>query len=144
MRLTGAPGAVPLCPFPLPPGHFQGTIPSCTPSCLSVFIPPCAPALPPCPPPQVASRELSPHGGYLVQASGGLVLAAFPRPEGALRWCLACQSAMVQQEWPEELLLHELGEELGVWSRSPNGEMQHRLLAKGACLSSRLPHIKGC
>ena len=79
----------------------------------------------------MASRELSPHGGYLVQASGGLVLAAFPRPEGALRWCLSCQGAMMEQEWPEELLEHELGEELRVWSRSPQGRMVHKLLAKG-------------
>ena len=46
----------------------------------------------------------------------GLILAAFPHPEGALRWCLSCQSAMVDQDWPEELLRHELGEEIRIWN----------------------------
>lgn len=79
----------------------------------------------------MASRELSPQGGYLVEASGGLVLAAFPRPEGALRWCLSCQSAMIDQDWPEELLKHELGEEMTTWMKMQDGNLRQKLLARG-------------
>ena len=90
---------------------------------------------------QVASRELSPFGGYLVEASGGLVLAAFPRPEGALRWCLSCQSAMVDQDWPEELLRHELGEEQTTWIRTQDGKMQQRILTRGVTGSRSLNRL---
>ena len=88
----------------------------------------------------VMLRCLAAHGGYIFEsngdddgACGGLVLAAFPRPEGALRWCLACQSAMVQQEWPEELLQHELGEETRIWGWETK---QQHVLHKGELSAS--------
>ena len=79
-------------------------------------------------------RCLAAYGGYIFDSSGdddragGLVLAAFPQPEGALRWCLASQSAMVQKEWPEELLQHELGEETRIWGWETK---QQHVLHKG-------------
>ena len=38
---------------------------------------------------------------------------------------------MVEQDWPEELLQHELGEELSVWGRGADGKMKNKTLAKG-------------
>jgi hypothetical protein len=38
---------------------------------------------------------------------------------------------MVDQDWPEELLQHELGEELSVWGRGADGKMKNKTLARG-------------
>ncbi|GAX72746.1 hypothetical protein CEUSTIGMA_g202.t1 [Chlamydomonas eustigma] len=81
---------------------------------------------------KVSSRELSPYGGYLVQASGGLVLAVFPQPQGALKWCLSCQRAMGEQEWPPELLEHVLGEQVVVWIPEKGSlRMKQKVVSRG-------------
>jgi hypothetical protein len=94
----------------------------------STLYPPLTPCI------KVISTNLIAEGGYMFEPGeehDGLVLAAFPRPEGALRWCLSCQSAMVDQDWPEELLRHELGEEQTTWIRTQDGKMQQRVLTRG-------------
>lgn len=67
--------------------------------------------------PQAISLHIVAQGGYLFEScdgEDGIIMAAFSHPEKALRWCLSCQSAMVDQAWPDELLRHELGEELRI------------------------------
>jgi hypothetical protein len=52
-------------------------------------------------------------GGYLISATDGLILAAFPTLPStapALRWALSCVRACLHAAWPQELLEHELGE----------------------------------
>ena len=76
-------------------------------------------------------------GGYQCQPAAeeeevpGDITAAFPRSEAALRWCLSCQAAMVEQEWPEELLEHELGEELRIWAWGPDEQKDKKILHRG-------------
>lgn len=52
---------------------------------------------------EAVSKRLQKYGGYLVEAAGGLTLAAFPAPIAAVSWCLACSNAMVNMvrlaEW---------------------------------------------
>ena len=75
------------------------------------------------------------YGGYpfrtLEDPGPGVVTAAFTHPEVALRWCLSCQAAMVDQDWPVELLEHELGEELRVWGWGPEERKDQRVLHRG-------------
>lgn len=50
-------------------------------------------------------------GGYLLDASDALgLLVAFRSPGAAVRWGLAVVDALLQADWPEELLEHEMGE----------------------------------
>ena len=104
----------------------------------STLYPPLTPCI------KVISTNLIAEGGYMFEPGeehDGLVLAAFPRPEGALRWCLSCQSAMVDQDWPEELLRHELGEELRIWGCCVREDIKHqRILHRGEKWMTAIKH----
>ncbi|KAJ9533873.1 hypothetical protein QJQ45_026962 [Haematococcus lacustris] len=52
--------------------------------------------------------------GYLVELSGGLCLAAFLSPAAALLWALQLRADLLEAPWQEELLAHELCEEVAV------------------------------
>ncbi|KAG2483423.1 hypothetical protein HYH03_017679 [Edaphochlamys debaryana] len=51
-------------------------------------------------------------GGYLVESGEGLVVAVFPTARAALEWSLNCLEALARVDWDEELLGHELCEEV--------------------------------
>ncbi|KAG2485781.1 hypothetical protein HYH03_015493 [Edaphochlamys debaryana] len=51
-------------------------------------------------------------GAFLVEAGEGLVLAAFASPRAAVEWALDCLEELHDLEWEEELLTHELCEEV--------------------------------
>ncbi|KAL6753208.1 hypothetical protein V8C86DRAFT_3019502 [Haematococcus lacustris] len=55
--------------------------------------------------------------GYLVELSGGLCLAAFLSPAAALLWALQLRADLLEAPWQEELLAHELCEEVNVTER---------------------------
>jgi hypothetical protein len=46
----------------------------------------------------------------LPEVVDGLALAVFPRPEDAIKWALAVQSALLAAPWPPELLENALCE----------------------------------
>jgi hypothetical protein len=50
------------------------------------------------------------YGGYIAERADGLCLVAFSRAESAIAWALACQGALLDAPWPEQLLKHELCE----------------------------------
>uniref|UniRef100_A0A7R9VEE9 Guanylate cyclase domain-containing protein n=1 Tax=Chlamydomonas euryale TaxID=1486919 RepID=A0A7R9VEE9_9CHLO len=84
---------------------------------------------------KAVSSELSALGGYRVEVSADTVLAVFCLPNAALRWVLTCQAALMELAWPEELLVHELGEPLTIWGAA--GDDGHRAL-KLLCRGLRL------
>eukprot|EP00198_Chlamydomonas_reinhardtii_P013206 XP_001702543.1 predicted protein [Chlamydomonas reinhardtii] len=53
-------------------------------------------------------------GGYLVEGGDGLVLAAFGSPLAAVEWALDTVEALRELVWEEELLAHEMCEEVGL------------------------------
>jgi hypothetical protein len=50
------------------------------------------------------------YEGYVAELADGLALVVFPRPEGAIRWALEVQRALMAAPWPQRLLEHELCE----------------------------------
>lgn len=48
--------------------------------------------------------------GYEVKTEGDAFMTTFFRPEDAVRWCLACQQALVETVWPADLLRQPSGE----------------------------------
>lgn len=50
--------------------------------------------------------------GYLVELQGGLALAAFQSSADAIHWGLSLVNMLLAKEWSEELLSHELCEEV--------------------------------
>lgn len=53
-------------------------------------------------------------GGYLADVSDEGLVAAFPSPSDALQWALGAHQALLEVDWPPDLLDHELCEELVV------------------------------
>lgn len=49
-------------------------------------------------------RALALHGGYEVKTEGDAFMVAFAEAEGAARWALALQRALLEAPWPEALL----------------------------------------
>lgn len=62
----------------------------------------------------------------------GLFLAAFQRPSDAILWALECNEAMIKQDWPEDLLAHELCEELVISAPTKEGEVGAGAGVRGA------------
>ncbi len=63
---------------------------------------------------QLLSSLLERHSGYEVKTQGGSFMAAFCSPTDAVRWCLEAQQALLEVDWPAELLAQpEAAEELG-------------------------------
>ncbi|MEW5301501.1 MAG: hypothetical protein WDW36_004359 [Sanguina aurantia] len=56
------------------------------------------------------SALLPGFNGYLVELSDGLCLASFPSARDAVGYALLCKEQLMKQDWPEELLAHELCE----------------------------------
>ncbi|GFH05638.1 guanylate cyclase domain-containing protein, partial [Haematococcus lacustris] len=60
----------------------------------------------------ILNRQLHLYGGYCVEQAESLCLATFCHPHTAIRWALACIQLCLATDWPQELLEHELGEEM--------------------------------
>ncbi|KAG2493662.1 hypothetical protein HYH03_008176 [Edaphochlamys debaryana] len=60
------------------------------------------------------AQQLNAADGYVVELVDGLCLAAFRSPADALLWSLRCGRALLQAPWSDELLEHELCEEVSV------------------------------
>ncbi|KAL6755160.1 hypothetical protein V8C86DRAFT_2683483 [Haematococcus lacustris] len=60
----------------------------------------------------ILNRQLHLYGGYCVEQAESLCLATFCHPHTAIRWALACIQLCLAADWPQELLEHELGEEM--------------------------------
>jgi len=63
---------------------------------------------------EVVQGLLYQAGGYLVEGSDGLIVASFGRPVRAARWALDAIVACLHAAWPEELLMHEVGEVVSI------------------------------
>ena len=59
-------------------------------------------------------RLLVDYQGYEVRTDGEAFLVAFGEPIAAARWCLAAQDALLEAEWPDELLNEEFDDEAPV------------------------------
>ncbi|GLI68043.1 hypothetical protein VaNZ11_012366 [Volvox africanus] len=84
----------------------------------------------------VVGEELKRRKGYLVEAVDGLFLAAFQRPSDAILWALECNEAMIKQDWPEDLLAHELCEELVISTPTKEGEVINTVVFRGLRLKT--------
>eukprot|EP00198_Chlamydomonas_reinhardtii_P006519 XP_001695855.1 predicted protein [Chlamydomonas reinhardtii] len=84
----------------------------------------------------VVGDELKRRKGYLVEAVDGLFLAAFQRPSDAILWALECNEAMIKQDWPEDLLAHELCEELVISAPTKEGEVINTVVFRGLRLKT--------
>ncbi|KAG2446181.1 hypothetical protein HXX76_000774 [Chlamydomonas incerta] len=63
-------------------------------------------------------RKLMPlHDGYESATEGDSFIIAFPSPASALAFATACQLALLQQDWPVELLQHPDGAVVAVEAR---------------------------
>ncbi|GAX76365.1 hypothetical protein CEUSTIGMA_g3811.t1 [Chlamydomonas eustigma] len=69
----------------------------------------------------VSSELLLKHNGYAVEIAEGLVLAAFFHPLNAINWALELVQAMPKQEWPPDILSHELGSDVMLTVTPPLG-----------------------
>ncbi|MEW5301527.1 MAG: hypothetical protein WDW36_004384 [Sanguina aurantia] len=84
----------------------------------------------------LVGEELKKRRGYLVEAVDGLFLAAFQRPADAILWALECNEDMIKQEWPEELLTHELCEELVISASTKEGDVVNTIVFRGLRLKT--------
>jgi len=84
----------------------------------------------------VVGEELKACRGYLVEAVDGLFLAAFQRPAEAILWALECNEHMIKQDWPDELLAHELCEELVISAPTKEGEVVNTVVFRGLRLKT--------
>ncbi|MEW5301992.1 MAG: hypothetical protein WDW36_004810 [Sanguina aurantia] len=78
-----------------------------------------------------AALLLIEYSGYLVEGPDGLLLASFHHPLAAMRWALHCMKDMRTLPWPEELLQHELCEEVSVTSVNAAGETVETVVFRG-------------
>ncbi|KXZ48733.1 hypothetical protein GPECTOR_25g317 [Gonium pectorale] len=60
------------------------------------------------------SEQLSAADGYVVELVDGLCLATFRQAADALQWSLRCGKLLMDAKWSEELLEHELCEEVSI------------------------------
>jgi len=61
-----------------------------------------------------ASQELERVGGYMVELTGGLCLASFTKPLDAVAFGVSLIEELKNEDWPDELLSHELCEEVAL------------------------------
>lgn len=86
-----------------------------------------------------AKHTLARRGGYMVECVDGLFLASFVNPWDALTWALRCHQRMLMAAWPEELLKHELCEQIAVTQQNnedPTAEQQEVVLFRGLRLKT--------
>ncbi|KAG2440501.1 hypothetical protein HYH02_010379 [Chlamydomonas schloesseri] len=65
----------------------------------------------------VFRKLMSAHDGYESATEGDSFIVAFPSPASALAFATACQLALLQQDWPQELLQHPDGAVVAVEAR---------------------------
>ncbi|GFR47140.1 hypothetical protein Agub_g8830 [Astrephomene gubernaculifera] len=80
---------------------------------------------------QAAAAAGGGSGAYIVEATGGLLLAAFASPTAALATCRRLQRALLGAEWPPELLEHDLCEEVATTTAQSEGTYVRELLFRG-------------
>ncbi|KAG2500097.1 hypothetical protein HYH03_001680 [Edaphochlamys debaryana] len=88
----------------------------------------------------LAARLLGRGGGYAVEAGEGLVLAAFGSPLAAVEWALDTVEGLRALAWEEELLAHELCEEVliaGAGATSASAPAPHAAPAPSTPVPSR-------
>jgi class 3 adenylate cyclase len=49
--------------------------------------------------------------GYEVKTEGDAFMVTFFNPLDAVRWCLACQQALLENVWPDDLLAQPSGKQ---------------------------------
>ncbi|KAG1677569.1 hypothetical protein FOA52_014467 [Chlamydomonas sp. UWO 241] len=82
-------------------------------------------------------------GGYLVElTSSGLCLAAFREPASAVAWGLCLIEVMKHADWDEELLAHELCQEVLVQASAPAGQPPPRGAPAAHNVLFRGPRLK--
>ncbi|KXZ55603.1 hypothetical protein GPECTOR_2g1153 [Gonium pectorale] len=85
---------------------------------------------------RLAQVELQQADGYLVEHVEGFMLTAFHSPAEAILWGLRMQELMLKEEWPEELLSHELCEEVTVTVPVRGGEVTSATVFRGPRLKT--------
>ena len=60
----------------------------------------------------VMRRQLRIIGGYEVKTEGDAFMVSFPTATSALLWCFAVQQALLEVQWPSEVLTSVLGQEI--------------------------------
>lgn len=63
---------------------------------------------------KISQELLLQHYGYMVECASGLLLTSFSSPAEAIMWSLQVADRMLHQDWPPQLLEHELCEEITV------------------------------
>ena len=61
---------------------------------------------------EVMRRQLRIIGGYEVKTEGDAFMVSFPTATSALLWCFAVQQALLEVQWPSEVLSSVLGQEV--------------------------------
>ncbi|KAL3419048.1 adenylate cyclase (protein phosphatase 2C) [Phlyctema vagabunda] len=61
---------------------------------------------------EVMRRQLRIIGGYEVKTEGDAFMVSFPTATSALLWCFSVQSALLEVQWPSEVLGSVLGQEM--------------------------------
>lgn len=61
---------------------------------------------------EVMRRQLRIIGGYEVKTEGDAFMVSFPTATSALLWCFAVQQALLEVQWPSEVLSSVLGQEI--------------------------------
>ncbi len=61
---------------------------------------------------RLAQKQLRQHNGYLVEYVSGFLLTAFQSPAAAILWALRVKDLMMCEPWCDDLLSHELCEEV--------------------------------
>ncbi|EFJ44288.1 hypothetical protein VOLCADRAFT_95425 [Volvox carteri f. nagariensis] len=79
-------------------------------------------------------------GGYIAEASGGLLLTAFTDPTLAVSCCLAVMTALPGLSWPGALLGHALCEELTVAGLDETCQPVERVLFRGLRIKAGLDY----
>jgi adenylate cyclase len=72
---------------------------------------------------EVMRRQLRIIGGYEVKTEGDAFMVSFPTATSALLWCFAVQQALLEVQWPSEILSSVLGQEIY--------DNDHNLIFKG-------------
>ncbi|KAG1658835.1 hypothetical protein FOA52_008260 [Chlamydomonas sp. UWO 241] len=91
----------------------------------------------------LANRLICNAGGYIVElTSSGLCLAAFHEPASAVAWGLCLIEVLKHAEWDEELLAHELFEEVLVLASIPAGQPLPRGVPAAHNVLFRGPRLK--
>ncbi|KAI6250462.1 Adenylate cyclase [Erysiphe necator] len=61
---------------------------------------------------EVMRRQLRLIGGYEVKTEGDAFMVSFPTASSALLWCFAVQQALLEVQWPSEVVSSVLGQEI--------------------------------